>query len=326
MKKNSKQIIEYRDYDLDPDYPVLILTGEEWHISEIRSNVLHFHNCLEIGICHSDSGKMEFNKSPYSFEAGDVTFVSKNIPHTTYSDKGKSSLWSYIFLDPMQLFSNYISIPFHHNSDFLQMLDEICVILSPAKHPEFAPIVQMIIDESVSHESNYKHSVIGLIMTLMMKLLRLYRHDKNELISHDPVYDARNNATKNALAISPALAYIHDNFMNDINIEYLAELCELSQTHFRRLFNDTMQCSPLYYLNSYRIKQACAMLRLTNYSILEISEKVGFHSISSFNRLFLSIISINPREYRKTLIPEKKGIKRYSGWTKAETPADPNIN
>ena len=60
MPKPKKEIVEYRNYDLPVNFPVLLLSGERWHISEIKSERLHFHNCLEIGICHSDEAIMEF--------------------------------------------------------------------------------------------------------------------------------------------------------------------------------------------------------------------------------------------------------------------------
>ena len=59
MPKPINAITEYRNYYLPPHFPVLLLTGEHWRISDIPSDRLHFHNCLEIGICHSDSGFME---------------------------------------------------------------------------------------------------------------------------------------------------------------------------------------------------------------------------------------------------------------------------
>ena len=53
MSKPKNIVTEYRNYYLPVDFPLLLLTGEHWKISDIPSSRLHFHNCLEIGICHS---------------------------------------------------------------------------------------------------------------------------------------------------------------------------------------------------------------------------------------------------------------------------------
>ena len=60
MPRNKRSIVEYRIYDLPLDLPVFCLSGEEWRISDVLSNRLHFHNCLEIGFCHTDSGFLGF--------------------------------------------------------------------------------------------------------------------------------------------------------------------------------------------------------------------------------------------------------------------------
>lgn len=55
MAKSKRAVTEYRSYYLPTHFPVLLLSGDYWKISDIPSGSLHFHNCLEIGICHSDS-------------------------------------------------------------------------------------------------------------------------------------------------------------------------------------------------------------------------------------------------------------------------------
>ncbi len=81
MPKTKNDVAEYRSYYLPSDFPVLLLSGEHWKISNIPSKHLHFHNCLEIGMCHSESGYMEFNgKERLFFKEGDITCIPRNIP------------------------------------------------------------------------------------------------------------------------------------------------------------------------------------------------------------------------------------------------------
>ncbi|MFQ9620230.1 MAG: AraC family ligand binding domain-containing protein [Waltera sp.] len=88
MAKSKRAVTEYRSYYLPTHFPVLLLSGDYWKISDIPSGSLHFHNCLEIGICHSDSGTLEINGEKQTFHAGDVTVLPRNVPHTTYSAPG----------------------------------------------------------------------------------------------------------------------------------------------------------------------------------------------------------------------------------------------
>lgn len=107
--------------------------------------------------------------------------------------------------------------------------------------------------------------------------------------------------------------------MQQFSIDVLADLCHWSPTHFRRVFHDIMGTSPLDFINKTRIMKSCNLLRSTEESILEISEQVGFHSVSSFNRYFAKIMQMSPREYRKQMIQSDKreenlSILEYAGW------------
>lgn len=48
-----------------------------------------------------------------------------------------------------------------------------------------------------------------------------------------------------------------------------------------------------------KINNACDMLKNTDTSILEISNTLGYASLSHFNRVFKEYIGITPASYRK---------------------------
>lgn len=84
-----------------------------------------------------------------------------------------------------------------------------------------------------------------------------------------------------------------------------------------------MGTSPLDYVNNTRILKSCILLRSTEHSILDISEMVGFHSVSSFNRYFAKLMQMSPREYRKQMQQSEKkaenqSILEFAGWMRPE--------
>jgi AraC-like DNA-binding protein len=314
MSRRKKPIIEYRHYNLPLNFPILLLSGERWRISDKKSGRLHFHNCLEIGICHSDSGIMDFEDIPIPFKAGDVTCVPKHLPHTTYSSPGTDSLWSYIFVDPEELFRN----TFNQSKSFDKPMSSIRnyhLIMNKEEYPKVYFLASNIVDELKHQRTNYQVSVRGLMLSLYVELLRIHsteviQNDNKKELQHDP---------ENILVILNALEHIQNNYMQSICIEDLANLCHLSVSHFRRTFHETMGAAPLDFLNSTRIDAACWLLRSTEDSILTISEKVGFHSISSFNRSFIKLMQVPPSIWRKqTLLSEsnlpKASILEFTGW------------
>ena len=129
-----------------------------------------------------------------------------------------------------------------------------------------------------------------------------------------------NAADKQILALSPALEYIHQHYMNTFPIEDLAALCHLSPTHFRRLFHEQIGTTPLDFLHQVRVAASCALLRTSDSSIASIASQVGYASLSCYNRHFLQNMGATPSDWRKASQGEARpSVLTYTGWRKPET-------
>ena len=320
MARKKSAVTEYRNYYLPMQFPVLLLSGDYWKISDIRSNRLHFHNCLEIGICHSDSGILEICGQHLPFQAGDVTIIPKNVPHTTYSSPGTESHWSFLFLDPRELFRNILPAAWKNFDLSIEGFRGYKHILNQKEYPEVFHLVSGVIRELEEQRPSYQISAKGLLTSLYIELYRIQSHEELREAAFSKNNNTKNNQDYiNSLVIAPALDFIEENYMQHFTIEMLADLCHWSPTHFRRVFHDIMGTSPLDYVNNTRIMKSCNLLRSTEDSILEISESVGFHSVSSYNRYFIKIMQMSPRDYRKQMQQTKKraenqSIMEYAGW------------
>lgn len=319
MARQKGAVTEYRSYYLPMHFPVLLLSGDYWKISDIPSGRLHFHNCLEIGICHSDSGTLEVLGKPLHFKAGDVTVIPKNVPHTTYSTPGTESHWSYIYIDPRELFRNLLPASwknFELNPDGFRNFK---YILNKKRYPHVYQLVLGIIRELEEQRPSYQISAKGLLTSLYIEIYRIQTIEEKGGSIPPESNPPADPAADISLAIAPALDFIEENYMQQFTIEHLADLCHWSPTHFRRVFHEIMGTSPLDYVNNTRITKSCNLLRSTEESILNISEMVGFHSVSSFNRYFIKIMQMSPRDYRKQMKQtdkraENQSILEYAGW------------
>lgn len=313
MSKPLPPQIEYRNYLLPPYFPIIVLTGEVWRISDKPSGVLHFHNCPEIGLCESDSGFLQLGSRTEEFHAGDITFIGSDIAHTTWSAPGTRSKWSYLFVNVEDLFASYFPLDIITDvSSLWDMLRDCSAIFPASEYPEISALVLQILDEMVKKPTNFQFTVRGLMLSLMMKLLNLYTAAAKE-----PGKTAadRIHPHDNALSISPALFYIRKNFMLDFSQEDLAVLCHMSPSHFRRTFKSIMGLGSLEYTNNMRMKYASTLLRTTEKPVLDISEESGYHSLSSFNRHFMEMFDMTPMQYRKQMscVRDKSALK-CTGW------------
>ena len=134
---------------------------------------------------------------------------------------------------------------------------------------------------------HYQTSVTGLLLALSIELYRIQSEGGSNIAP-------TNQPPENAMVISPVLDYIEDNYAQQFDINYLADICRLS---FRRLFHSIIGTSPLDFVNNTRITKACHLLRSTEYSILEISEMVGFNDPNTFRKHFIEQFGVLPSKY-----------------------------
>lgn len=96
----------------------------------------------------------------------------------------------------------------------------------------------------------------------------------------------------------PTISYISQNFDKTIDLDQMSGLCNMSTSHFIRMFKKHLGCTPHEYLLAYRIRQAKLSLLTSSVSIEQIAEQCGFHSASHFARAFRKSCGISPSEFR----------------------------
>lgn len=98
--------------------------------------------------------------------------------------------------------------------------------------------------------------------------------------------------------IKEALSFIEQNFQNEISIEDIAAFCGLNRSYFGKIFRDTIGKSPQEFLMSYRMVKAAELLKLTELSIADIGNAVGYPNQLHFSRAFKNIYGVSPRNWR----------------------------
>lgn len=300
MARSKMDVVEYRIYDLPVNLPVFTLSGDEWRISDTPSSRLHFHNCLEIGFCHSDSGYLRFEDEIVPFRAGDTFLIPRHVPHTTCSTQGCRSLWAYLYVDLDALARTLLeSAKSSMTLETVQWPSRYLKFSASAQPHRIPYLAQCMMDEALRKAPD------------SAKLLRIYAIAMNaELARHFSAAAPTVAKPSRIFPLKPALEYILDHYMEPCDTETLASLCHLSQTHFRRLFLSCMDATPLQFVISTRIYQACVLLANTNDPVLSIAQAVGMPSVSSFNRNFQQVVGMSPRQYRTSLDPHGDGTRR----------------
>ena len=95
--------------------------------------------------------------------------------------------------------------------------------------------------------------------------------------------------------------YISDHYAEPITLDGLAGIFYLSKFYLSRSFKEVTGYGVNEYVNILRTKRAKQLLEETSLSISEIAATVGYESITYFEKVFKTYMSISPLKYRKTL-------------------------
>ena len=101
------------------------------------------------------------------------------------------------------------------------------------------------------------------------------------------------------------MEYCQDHYQEDLSLDLVAEQVHLSKYYISRLFSRKLKLNFNDYINTLRVRRAGRLLEKTDKKIADISEDVGFGSIRSFNRAFLDIMKMTPKEFRLTYRNQK---------------------
>lgn len=102
--------------------------------------------------------------------------------------------------------------------------------------------------------------------------------------------------------------YVNESFAEPVSHQAAARLAGLSPAAFSRYFRKHMGRTFEAYVNEVRIGNASRRLMDTDRTVAEIAFACGFNNLSNFNRRFLRLKGVSPRQYRtistRTMAPE----------------------
>lgn len=271
MLNRSSMPIYEEDVPFSSDFSVSHNIYTQNYMEEIH---LHYHNCLEIGYCLKGGGMLFIEGNIYNFIPNTIVFIPSGCIHDSHimmnSKNDTPSDWKYIFID----------------------LDSFDISPIPAQSHVFfsttlSDLYRLMFNVLEKKEDNWQDEFI-----LLLKVFSL------ESLKRISIADNSYSNKKNDI-IMPALRIISYEYERDITVEELAKSCNMSISYFRKRFTESLGMCPQKYLNHVRLMMAEHMLKSTNDSILNISQNVGFHTLSSFNKLFKKNYGMSPSEMRK---------------------------
>ena len=104
--------------------------------------------------------------------------------------------------------------------------------------------------------------------------------------------------------LKDAYEYIIANCDKQIKISELAGALKVSEPTVYRMFAQVAGCTPIDYINTYRLGKAHRMLGTEpDMKIKEIALSCGFEDQLYFSKIYSKTYGRSPRDYKKSLVP-----------------------
>lgn len=126
------------------------------------------------------------------------------------------------------------------------------------------------------------------------------------ITSHNELFDycygiASNIANQSAekININAIIQYIENNYMNQISLTSLSHKTYCSRNYLSTVFKESLGMDFTSYLQDFRMKKAAELLLGNQDTLSAIAEKVGYHDIKTFRRIFEKHYGMLPSEFRQ---------------------------
>ncbi|MDP4133062.1 MAG: helix-turn-helix transcriptional regulator [Bacillota bacterium] len=221
-----------------------------------------------------EQGSMLFYKDPskskllLKAKEGDIVYLPCDVCYYSEWDTGKNG--------------RYTSVLFNmtDNNEIISISQDLMCIVEDKDNiyrPMFTELYKTWIKGGIGYKISCKAHLYELIHNFALSSM------KQELKhSYSNIYKG--------------ILYLENNYITDVSVNELAQMCHVSEGTFRRLFKEYKSMSPVKYRNMLRIRKAAELLKSGGYTVTEAAELVNMADICYFSKMFKKTMNSNPSE------------------------------
>ncbi|MGL6180476.1 MAG: AraC family transcriptional regulator [Tannerellaceae bacterium] len=245
----------------------------------------HIHPDM-IEICYLAKGCQSYivGNQTYVIYGGDVFITFPNEEHGTGDAPEEKGVLYWMVLKRPKLTENYIGLSYEEASALFNKLSDLPnrVFKGGSRCEQILRKVFHLYFEPISIIRNIE--INNLLVSLFLHLI------------HSSEYSAKRISDER---IEIVLEYIHTNITENLDLNYLSQLCNLSISRFKHLFKAEVGIPPSEYIIRKKIALSMQMI-LDGNSIKNVAYDLGFSSSSHFSTVFKQYQGYSPRQLKTT--------------------------
>lgn len=250
----------------------------------------HCHDEYELHLIVSTSGKLFVGDYIGEFSPGHLVLTGPRLPHNWISNA--------VPAEGVQLRDRILQFahdPLEQAAKLIPELRELLPLLERSTYGiEFLACGIQAEQDFLRIRDSAGAERFGHFVQFMC---RLARNSHYRLLSSATMrsYDDEGTLAK----VNAVLTYITENYRDPISAEALADQLGMSLSKFSRFFRKATGNSFTDFLCRIRINKACQLLMNTEHYVTNVCYEVGFQNVANFNRRFLQVKGLTPKEFRR---------------------------
>ncbi|WP_292775469.1 AraC family transcriptional regulator [Nostoc sp. NMS9] len=246
-------------------------------VSKRYSLPRHFHEELELGIRQGDGWQFNYRGTMYSVPSNTLVVTQPGEAH--YADSTSDLDCTFrglrVGIDLLQQVATEVAgcktalpsfgMPLVHDRDLNTQIVQ----------------VHQALEQSIS-QLEQQTLILNLLAQLILRC------------AENPPRQAKLGEERQP--VERIRAYLEDHYSQEVSLEQLAQIANLSSFHLNRSFCKTFGMPPHAYQIQVRILQAKRLLR-KEWSINKVAVETGFASQSHFGSHFKRLVCVTPRQY-----------------------------
>ena len=259
----------------------------------------HYHDEYELHLITATSGKAFVGDWIGQFQPGHLVLTGPRLPHNWVSmDLPQDGV------PQRDWVIQFPHVPIEQASAHIPEMREVMPLLERAKHGiEFFDMGERALGYWQRIKATQGLVRLGVFCEFLGALAECKDY---RLLSNAPIQSVDNDAQLDQ--INAILSRITDNLADDLSAADLAQELGMNESRFSRFFRRATGNTFTDFVNRVRINRACQLLMESDRPITNIGYDVGFNNIANFNRRFLDIKGMTPREYRRQSVT-RYGLK-----------------
>ena len=231
----------------------------------------HFHTNYSIGFITNGAHKLELGSKRVLAKSQEIKVINPYEAHYALEE----SSWQYInFMPPKSVINSIIKdIYYKESNQNIQFQNKIVDL----KANRYFVNLYSSKPNTLQYEEN---------LQIFISYLLNYSSQKFKSINID-------------YSINKSIDYIHEYFLQDISLDELSNISNVSKYHFIKLFKKRTALTPHQYILNLRVEYGYSLI-LKNYPLAQVASICNFSDQSHFIRVFKQRYGFTPSELLKS--------------------------